>query len=39
MSALPPKADIAESSLDVHFVPNYDILRCNIFAVRCKQIS
>jgi hypothetical protein len=29
MSALPPKADIAERQLDVRFVPQADILRCN----------
>jgi hypothetical protein len=28
MSALPPKADIAESDCHVRFVPKADILRC-----------
>jgi hypothetical protein len=28
MSALPPKADIAERDQDVRFVPKGDILRC-----------
>jgi hypothetical protein len=28
MSALPPKADIAERDRDVRFVPKADILRC-----------
>ena len=28
MSALPPKADIAECDWDVRFVPKADILRC-----------
>jgi hypothetical protein len=28
MSALPPKADILESRLDVRFVPKADILHC-----------
>jgi hypothetical protein len=29
MSALPPKADIAESDWHVRFVPKADILRCS----------
>jgi hypothetical protein len=29
MSALPPKADIAERDRDVRFVPKADILRCS----------
>jgi len=28
MSALPPKADIADSDCDVRYVPKADILRC-----------
>jgi hypothetical protein len=29
MSALPPKADIAERDLDVRFVPKTDIMQCS----------
>jgi hypothetical protein len=33
MSALPPKADIAQRNSDVRFVPKADILRCGKNAV------
>jgi hypothetical protein len=37
MSALPPKADIAERNLHVRFVPKADIALWGLIALRCVQ--
>jgi hypothetical protein len=39
MSALPPKADIAERDLDVRFVPKADIRLFNHLVCKCEKIG
>jgi hypothetical protein len=39
MSALPPKADIAEKQLDVRFVPEADILRFGKYSITSSAVA